>query len=349
MKRPIPVILSAILLALLALLQLALALSMIAAGVLFLHKGLPVPATPAPTPMPIPPSFLPVMMFAFSLFYAALATWSILTLIGLVRMRSWARYSILVIAGCITLFGAIATLTSIAMPFLMRSAQLATQPAPDPNLMRGAFLFMGLISGIFTAVAISQLVYYNLANTRAIFQQYAPVRLDPPNTSTGRPRPTAITVISWFFLISGPFMLIYSLLPIPAYVLGFVVNGIAARMVYATFALVTFAIGYGLFRLRSEARVTFIAWIIFGFFNMAAILTPWGSRNFDAYMQKFTYHNPAAPTPNLFAGHQLIIFSFLFATAINLFFLWLIHRHREAFTPAPPPPPMPILDAPFTG
>jgi hypothetical protein len=21
--------------------------------------------------------------------------------------------------------------------------------------------------------------------------------------------------------------------------------------------------------------------------------------------------------------------------------LWLLHRHREAFTPAPPPPPMP--------
>jgi hypothetical protein len=346
MKRPIPVILSAILLGLLALLQLAGAVSMVAAGFLFL-KGAPFRATP--TPMPLPASFLPIMMFALSLFYAALAVWSIWTLVGLVRMRSWARYSILVIAGCVTLFGGIATLTSIAMPFLMRNAQLATQTAPNPDLLRGTFLFMGVISGIFTAVAIALLVYYNLAKTRALFQQYAPVNLDPPNTSTGRPRPTAITIISWFFLISGPFMLIYALLPIPAYVLGFVVYGIAARMVYATFALVTFALGYGLFRLRSEARIAFIAWIAFGFLNMAAILTPWGSRNFDAYMEKFRLNNSVAPTPNLFAGHQLVLFSFLFATAINLFILWLLHRHREAFTPAPPPPPMPILDAPFAG
>jgi hypothetical protein len=343
MKRPIPVILSAILLGLLALLQLAGAVSMVAAGFLFL-KGAPFRATP--TPMPLPASFLPIMMFALSLFYAALAVWSIWTLIGLVRMRSWARYSILVIAGCVTLFGAFLTLTNIAIPFVMPNAQLGTQAAPQP-VHAGPFIFMALIFAIFTAIAISQLIYYNLAKTRAIFQQYAPVNLAPPNTSTGRPRPTAITIISWFFLISGPLTLLYAFLPFPAYLLGFTLPGLAGHLFYAFFAIVGFAIGYGLFRLRSEARTAFIVWVAFGFLNMFAIVTPWGSRNFHAYMDKFTAHSPT--TPNPFASMGIIVVCFAVATAINGFVLWLLYRHREAFTPAPLPPPTPILDAPFAG
>jgi len=303
------------------------------------------------------------MMFLLSLFYAALAVWSILTSIGLVRLRSWARYSVLVIAGCVAFFGAIATLMSIAMPFLMRNVVPAVQPIPGagqpdasaaalanaPHLVHGVFLFMGAFYGIFTVVAIALLVYYNLAKTRALFLQNAPVNLSPPNTSTGRPRPIAIAILSWFFLISAPFTLIYAFLPFPAFLFGFTVYGFAAHCIYVVFTCITFAVGYGLYRLRPEARVGFIAWIAFGLLNMLAVLTPWGSRSFQAYMEKFTLHISTAPTPNPFATHGVILFTFAFAAAINLFFLWLLHRHRAAFTPAPPPPPAPVYDAPFAG
>jgi hypothetical protein len=334
MNRPLPVTLSAILLGLLAAFELLAAFGMVAAGFLFLHKGFP-----APPPTPYPPSFLPTMMFAMSLFYVALAVWSILTLIGLVRMRSWARYSVLVIAGCATAFGAILTLTIFAMPFLMAATE--PQPAPDPAMMHGVFFVVGAISAIFTAIAIALLVYFNLAKIREIFLQNAPVNLEPPNTSTGRPRPIAITILSWLLMISTPFCGIYAFFPLPAFFFGFIFYGLVAHVVFASFAILSLAIGYGLLRLLWQARIAAIAWLGLGFLNMFAILTPWGSRNFRLYMDQVTIHNSSVPPSMLFTSTGIVLISCLIGAAINLFLLWLLHRHREAFTPAEPTPPLP--------
>ena len=89
MSRPVPVALSAILLGLFAALQLLGAAGMAAFGVVLLHKGLP---NMPPGPMPFAPSFIPVLFFAFAIIHAALAVWFIWTLVGLVRLRSWARW-----------------------------------------------------------------------------------------------------------------------------------------------------------------------------------------------------------------------------------------------------------------
>jgi hypothetical protein len=334
MNRPVPVTLSAILLGLLAALQLLYALGIITAGFLFLHKGFP-----APPPTPYPPSFLPIMMFAMALFCVALAVWSIVTLVGLVRLRSWARYSVLVIAGCVTAIGAILTLTFFAMPFLMAATE--PQPAPNPATMHGVFFVAGTLFALFTAIGIALLVYFNLAKTRALFLQNAPVNLDPPNTSTGRPRPTAITILSWILIISTPFCGIYAFFPLPAFFFGFILYGLGAHVVFAAFAIVSLTIGLGLLRLHWEARIAAFAWLGFGFLNMFAILTPWGSRNFRLYMDKFAVSSSTAPTPIVFNSTGIVIVSCLIGAAFNLILLWLLHRHREAFTPAPPAPSLP--------
>jgi hypothetical protein len=43
----------------------------------------------------------------------------------------------------------------------------------------------------------------------------------------------------------------------------------------------------------------------------------------------------------LFTSTGIVLISCLFGAAFNLFLLWLLHRHREAFTPAPSAPPLP--------
>jgi hypothetical protein len=220
---------------------------------------------------------------------------------------------------------------------------MAAQTAePDPHIVRGVFLFVGAIYGLFTAIGIALLVYFNRPNTRAIFLQNAPIQLNPPNTSTGRLRPTAIAIIGWTLVISGPFCTINALLPLPAFLFGFTLYGVAGHLTYVMFGLISVAIGYGLLRLRPEARIAIIAWLGLGFLNMLAILTPWGSRNFQLYMDKFAPHNPAFPAPNPFSPTGLIIVFLVFGAAFNVFLLWLLHRHRTSFTPSPPPPPMPF-------
>lgn len=347
MKRPVPVVLSAIFLGLLAALQILFTVLMVVAGVIFLTKKLP-----TPPPMPYPPSVLPIMMFAFSLLFAALAVWSIVTLIGLVRLRSWARYSILVIAGLMTFFSGISMLTMFAMPYLISSVPTQT-PAPNPAVAHGTFLLIGTVYGIFTAIGVALLVYYNLAKTRTLFLQNAPVNLEPPHTSTGRPRPTAITVISWLYLLSAPFCLIYLFLPYPGFLCGFIFYGAGARILYATYGLITFVLGYGLYRLWNWARVAVFAWFGVALVNALVLITPWGRTQFRAYMDAFNAHMYAyggqQPPPNFAASPVFVGSGAVIGLAVCAFVLWLLHRHREAFTPAPLPPPMPENPLPLAG
>ena len=347
MRRPVPIILTAVLLGFLAGGELLLAVSMVFAGVVFLTKSLP---TPPPTPFP--PSFLPIMMFLFSLLFAAFAGWSIVTLVGLVRLRSWARYSVLVIAGLLAVFGGISAVTSFVMPFLMPvPPAVQNQPAADPAMMRVIFFVIGAVYAFFAAIGIALLVYYNLARMRALFLQNAPVALGAPNTVTGRPRPTAIAVISWIYLVSAPFFLIYTVLPFPAFFLGFIFYGAAAHCLYLFFAVLAFAIGYGLYRLREPARLAVFALFVLFPIQVVVLLTPWGARQFRLatdIVNAAMYRGQQAP-PNVFASPGLIVFFMLVACALYVPLLWLLHRHREAFTPARPAPPMPATPAPLAG
>ena len=342
MTRPVPVILTAIFLGLLAALQFLFAALLTFTGFLALHKGLPA----SPTPGPFGPSLLPIVTFAMSLVLAAFAVWSILTLIGLVRMQSRARNSVLVIAGLIAAFGGISMVTAFAMPFLMSSMPAAANPpAAGPGALRIVFFVTGTIYGIFTAIGVAVLVYFNLAKTRALFLQNGPVISGPPNTSNGRPRPAAITVISWLYLISAPFCLIYTFLPLPGFLFGFVWQGMAAHLLYATFSGLTFVLGYGLYRLWNWARLAIFAWFGVGMVNALVLITPWGRSQFHAYMDAFNanmyrYPGPQPPS-NLAASPAFIGFFVVLGLGFCILILWFLHRHRRAFTPAPPAPPMP--------
>jgi hypothetical protein len=348
MKRPVPVILTAVLLGLFAALQLLGTILMTVVGFTALHKGLP----SAPGAPPFPSSVMSALFFGMSVLSTAMAVWFILTLIGLVRLRSWARYSLLVIAGLMTGFGGIAMLSSFAMPFLMPSMPAAAnQPAADPGVMRGIFFLTGAIYGVVTALGVALLVYYNLAKTRALFLLNAPVISGPPNTNTGRPRPTTITVISWIYLVSAPFCLIYAFLPFPAFLLGFILHGLAAHLMYLFFGVLTFAIGYGLLRLRNEARVALLVMFVFLPIQTVVLLTPWGARQFRLCMEQINtvmYGGRYTP-PDPFASPGILVFFMLLTMALYAVVLWLLHRHRAAFTPAPPAPSLPTYPEPLAG
>jgi len=347
MRHPIPIILTAILLGLLAAFDLLGAAGMAVAGFLILHKGLP----GSPTPMPFPPSFLPLLFFGMALVSAAVALWLVFTLIGLVRLRSWARYSVLAVGGLMAGFGGISMAMSLAMPFLAPS--VATTPGVDFSRVRIVFLISAAFYGIFTAIGIAWLIYFNLARTRALFLQDTSVSLTPPNTSTGRPRPTAITAISLLYMTTAPFCMIYFFLPFPGFLFGFILYGIAAHLLYASFGLANFVLGYGLYRLRNWARLGIYAIFAVALVNTLTMLTPWGRSQFHAYMDAFGAHmysyGGQPPPPNLASAPVAIALGAIFGLGGCAVVLWLLHRHRVAFTPAPPPPPMPLQPEPVAG
>jgi hypothetical protein len=143
MKRPVPVILTAILLGLFAV---QIAITMAAMGVVFL------PSHPQPFI-----GFLGILLSC-----AGAVVWLIWTLVGLIRLRSWARYSILVIAGLMVFYGASCAIKAARLIF--------TSDQPGAKLEQsGPFFIWVAIYALFTAIGLAQLVYYNLAKTRTLF------------------------------------------------------------------------------------------------------------------------------------------------------------------------------------
>jgi hypothetical protein len=346
MTRPVPVVLSAVLLGFFAAFQLLSAAAMVVIGIVILHKGLPGMAA---TPAPLPPALLPVLFFGIAIFYIAIAVWFILTLVGLMRLRSWARYSLLVIAGLMTAFAGMGALVSIAVPVLMSHSTISAPGLDTSAMHKTIFLFIGALYAIFTVIGIAQLIYFNRARTRTIFQQRMTPSYAALTTSTGKRRPMAISVISWFLLIGGPLCCLYALFPLPAFIFGFTLVGIAGRIVYLTMGALSFFIGLGLYQLRSEARTALIAWLGLGFINSAAIFTPWGMRNFRAYMERFSVHNPAFDMSSIFSSPVILLPSLIIGAGFSIFILWLLRRHRDAFTQASPPPPSAINPTPYDG
>ena len=101
MKRPVGLILTAIVLGFIALSQLGMAALMTVTGFIGrsgIHSARP--GAPA-----LPPSFLLYFTIGLAIIMAFLATWAILTLVGLLRLINAARISVLVIGGCLAGFG----------------------------------------------------------------------------------------------------------------------------------------------------------------------------------------------------------------------------------------------------
>src|SRR5271156_2340944 len=130
MKRPIGLILSAIVLSLAALFLLLLTALTAFASIFAQHQP-SIAATP---------HFALYLMLAVSAFYAVLATWAIFTVIGILRLRSWGRYSILIIGGGLAFIGVLAAAFSLVFSRTMLPALQAQQLMTNPHLMSIVFM-----------------------------------------------------------------------------------------------------------------------------------------------------------------------------------------------------------------
>jgi hypothetical protein len=350
MKRPIGLILSAIVLSLAALFLLLAAALTVIAGIFAGHQ----PSTAATS------HFVIYLMLAVGVFYIALAVWAILTVIGILRLRSWARYSILIIGGGLAVFGVLTTVFSALFSHTMLPTLQAQQPTADPHLMAFVLLFVSAIYLLIAAVGIWWLVYFNLRSIREIFRPSAFTAVYPygqPNISTlpAKPytgffsspehAPTAIKILGWLFLIFSICCLPIVFLPIPAFILGFIIPVKASHLLYLAILVIAACIGYGLLKLKNSARLALIVFALFGILNMAVTLLPWSQNHLHQYMAQvmaqFTAMLPTIPNqanPIYTTSAAMVVFNSTVGIAVNLYVLWLAHRHRPAFTAAPPMP-----------
>jgi len=335
MKRPIGLILSAIALGVAAFFLLLLT-ALTALASIFAQQQPSIAATP---------HFAVYLMLAVSGFYAVLAIWAIFTVIGILRLRSWGRYSILIIGGGLAVIGVLAAAFSLLFSRTMLPAFQAQQPTANPHLMSFILMVVAAFYLLIAAIGVWWLVYFNLRSVREIFSNPDMLVPSSANVSGNFSRtPTAIKIIGGFLLFSALCCLVCAFLPFSAFMFGFIIAPGATHIIYVGFAAVAAFAGYGLLRLKESARLLTIVFLILGCCNILLAVLPWYRARFCLYMTQLIAAMPKVPgQPRIFFEYTvtLILISCIWGLMVYGYVFWLLHRHRAAFqTPASPPNPM---------
>ena len=316
-------------------------------------------ATSGPPP---PPELIKAVLAGTAIFMLLLAAWSIATMVGLLRLRNWARYSILVIGGLLAFFGITSAGATALLPAMVAaSGQQAAVPA---GVMQGILLFVVLFYIAIASVGVWWLVYFNLRTVKSCFlphyanpypNPYAsaypsyttaeslatPGGLAPPpppaqHLPLGRFAnvPTSIKVIACLFFVAAFSCLLCTLLPFPAFLAGFFVSGLPGHLVYLVYAVFMGLIGFGLFRLDNRARLGVYFLVLIAVVNGIVMITPWGHARFVLYNATLQRQMGLPPSPVPFdpTGGPILVVGLIFGLVFYGLILYLIERHRNLFT-----------------
>jgi hypothetical protein len=165
-------------------------------------RNTPVPlATPGQPVSPIAPA---IMVAFISIFYAGSGAWGIVSAIGLLRLRNWARICFAVFGGILCLFSLFGVLGSLAAMRFVPETLPAGNNVP-PGLITGMFVALGVIALLCAALGIWWIIYFNRPKVRVHF-------LGEDAASAPRQFPLSIAIIAWILVVGGLFGLVGLLL-----------------------------------------------------------------------------------------------------------------------------------------
>lgn len=192
------------------------------------------------------PSFARNLAVGSMALFAGLAVFGVFTGIGVLRLKNWARISMLVwsgiaaaICGCVLAFLAI-------IPF-------PTPPNAPANIAAFTRVAVGLVYGLPLAIAIWWLILFN---RKAIAAQFAAPAPDSPLDASGfpgqttspskPPLPLPITVLAVFLLTSSLSLFLLFFVHAPMVLFAHAFRGPAGTAVWITICLLSTAAGIGL-------------------------------------------------------------------------------------------------------
>lgn len=329
MKRPAGVVVSAVVLILGSLFELLMAACVAFAGVIA-HRPLSHVATAGAPPAPVLAPWMPTLFYGIAAFMVLLSVWGILTAIGVLRLRPWARYSILILGGALAFFGLVSAASMVLLVFVPVPMPPPADPAQAQSLhlaIRGIFAGIAFFYLLVAAIGVWWLVYFNRKATRAAFAGAQ------PEEAFLATRPFLITLLAIFNVVGAAGCLIMTLVPIPAAFFGAILHGWPKAVLYFAIAGVEVAIAIGLWRLREWGRRLAIGFMGFGFaqclFNLLnpSLLVQYGqefSRTLVPVQPQMTRYSSA-----MVSFYSILSILFIGAILVVLF------KYRRAFSPPP--------------
>jgi hypothetical protein len=245
------------------------------------------------------------MMAAF----AGIGLW---TSVGLFRLRSWARTSILVFAGFLAAGSIFSLMVTMAVPIPPEFS------AGTGQTFRRA---MALVFGIPLAIALWWLIQFNTQSAKAAFAS--------PIAEPASLRPLSITVIAWASIFGGASCVIAILTRSPLFLFGVIFNGWTAGVIYALLGALSLFIGKGLLDLREEARLLAIGWFVFSFLHFGLVTLVPALRQRMLEFQLSLAPNQPEPIP--FDPGMLMNVSLGLAAIVAATAIWFLLRNRGAF------------------
>ena len=316
MKRPVGVILTAIVQVLGSLMVLA-----FSAGTVFLTAKLPTtPDVAAP-----PPSLPAGMTLGIAAFYGLFGVLGLLTAIGLFRMRNWARYSSLIFAG----FLVIISLTMAVVFVLMPMPETMRSPA-EMAAVKGVLVGFSLS---FAALGAIWLYYFNRRSTKAAFLgEGADSDVNAKGVEVGGRRvPMSIAVIAGMQLVGGLFGLLFAAWTPANVFLGLVLTGIPAKLLALGTSALGIYIGVALLRLSNTGRLVAIGascfWVVNG---LLIVLLPNRFVEYMSYMGK-SMGQPGVAEWQQSSGTGMMRFVMVGSMALTAVILYFLVTRANAF------------------
>ena len=263
------------------------------------------------TPQPRPPNSAQFVIAGAAMF-AAFAGVGIWTAVGLFRLRSWARTSILVFAGFLAAGSIFSLLMTMAVP---------TSPAMTAGTEQLFRRVIAVMFGVPLAIAVWWLIQFNTRSTKAAFAS--------PIAEAASPRPLSITIIAWASIIGGASCLFQILTRTPAFLFGAIFNGWSAGVIYAFYGAISLYIGKGLLDLRERARVLAIWWFGFSFVHLSVVTLVPPLRERMLELQRTLIQNQKNPIPFDQGMMTNVILAFTAIVAASA--IWFLIRNRATF------------------
>ena len=318
----------------------------------------------------LPPMFFKAIRVALPLFYALPAVWGLVTAIGLLQLKNWARISTIVISVLLILFVAFGILTS--MVFFLKPP---SGNGVDPKM----FLVIGVVTAVFAlaeiGVGIWWMVFCNRSNIKMQFlpqlsplpQGATPYAIDMPYSATPPPpglaaptglasttdlaspptppiaalartaRLLSISIIAWFFLVGCFFIPFSILLHAPAILFTTVLTGWPATIYLLLYAGLHIYIGIALLQMKPAGRLVGMGYYIFGLLNIAVFyLAPGRSARLAKFMEIEQSMFPwmrSAQADSLFAADVMpfAIIGLIGGLAFCLVLLYFLVAAKPAF------------------
>jgi hypothetical protein len=222
-------------------------------------------------------------------FIAAGGVWGLVSGIGLLRYRNWARISTLVWSGLAVCISGSALLFVSSMKI----------PMP-PNAVAGteqlARVFIAIIYGLPLVIGVWWLILFTRKPIVALFDTStiaAGALLDPSGfpAAVAKPRPPLpITIVAWFLIICSAFstgFLFFQCFPLLLF--GHIYHGPAGAIFLVAGATICLAGGIGLLKVKSWGFWLVVSWQAFGLLSGTITLL---SPNYDSLMREIIASSP---------------------------------------------------------